>query len=290
MEARHDEKEALKSRLREAELKLLLFSRRQQRQPPLLPPPNPPQKQSKRPRVCSSSNGSTSTSHSQHGRCVVAASTRLPAATASTTSRHVSVPSAAFETTSNGMGLKRKESSSMSSSLVGAVAPKPTSVDFKRQRIADAARVAKGSVLCTFFCRHGRCDGRGGAECPYEHDPDRVAICQAFLHGACSAKACLLSHAPRAENMPTCRLFVRGVCVDSGCAFSHVHLGASAKICEAFARGGYCTDGAACARRHEMFCEQHAANGACTLGERCKLGLRRALRDSCGTVAQVPVG
>ena len=118
MEARHDEKEALKSRLREAELKLLLFSRRQQRQPPLLPPPNPPQKQSKRPRVCSSSNGSSSTSHSQHGRCVVAASTRLPAATASTTSRHVSVPSAAFETTSNGMGLKRKESSSMSSSLV----------------------------------------------------------------------------------------------------------------------------------------------------------------------------
>lgn len=165
---------------------------------------------------------------------------------------------------------------SSSSSTAGGGAPVVTSLDFKRQRMADAARAAKGKMLCSFFCRHGRCDGRAGAECQFEHDPDRVAICQDYLHGTCDPDRdppCPLSHAPSAENMPVCRLFARGLCVDSDCAFSHVHLGVSAPICAAFARCGYCANGAMCQKRHEMVCAaQTNERAGCALGERCKLG------------------
>lgn len=224
--------------------------------------------------------------------------------------RRVSVPGAAFEATANGMGLKRKACerathssasaprqpagapaaatrgaphwgapvrSAAASASSSAHVPAVTSLDFKRQRMADAARAAKGSVLCSFFCRHGRCDGRGGAECPFEHDPDRVAMCQDFLHGTCHSDRdppCSLSHTPCAENMPMCRLFARGLCVDSGCAYSHVHLGVSAPICEAFAGCGYCANGTSCGKRHEMSCAAHVEGGGCALGDRCKLGRR----------------
>lgn len=121
------------------------------------------------------------------------------------------------------------------------------------------------------MCRHGHCS-RDGVECPYEHDPLRVAICVPFLHGCCEAgAACALSHEPTAERMPVCRLYQRGLCVAAACDFSHIHRGSTAELCEAFSRGGYCPDGERCAKRHEMACEL-AARGACPLGDRCKLG------------------
>ena len=207
----------------------------------------------------------------------------------STGTRHVSVPGSGFEATANGMGLKRSEPGSSAAQAAKAA----TSVDFKRQRIADAARAAKGRVLCWHFCRHGRCDGRAGTECPYEHDPARVAICQAFLHGTCpddgrGESTCPLSHSPSAANMPDCRLFARGLCVDGTCQYSHVHRGTTAPLCEAFSRCGYCVEGAACGRRHDMACDAFAATGSCALGNRCKLRQKAGPRKLSGAQGLVP--
>ena len=278
--------------------------------------------------MSSAGNSSSAAASSSSSRRVVVPGQPPPAASSSsmpplqpppprqppppTSVRHVSVPGAAFEVSSNGMGLKRKTvagtaaagsrgsggggrggggggSGAMAGAAAtrpglapgadapGATAPTTTSIDFKRQRLADAARAAKSTVLCSYFCKHGRCDGYRGAECPFEHDPEQVSICQAFLHGTCQADAespCPLSHTPRPHNMPICRLFTRGLCVDGSCQFSHVHLGSGAAVCDAFRRCGYCVDGAECGKRHELFCTAHVATGACPLGERCKLGLR----------------
>ena len=187
--------------------------------------------------------------------------------------RHVSIPKAVFEVTSNGMGLQRR----VGRAAAAGPAEGRMTIDFRRQRQADEARAAKGEVLCYFFCRHGRCS-RDGAECLYEHDPACVSICQPFIHGECQAgERCALSHDPAPERMPVCRLFLRGLCVTPTCAFSHVHLGDTAELCVPFSRGGYCPIGAECTKRHEMPCDSHAANGQCVLGERCRFG-RRPLR------------
>ena len=191
-----------------------------------------------------------------------------------TSLRHVSVPGAAFEATPNGMGLQRRRADGTG----GRPGPPRTTVDFQRQRRADEARAAKGAMLCFHFCRYGHCS-RDGAECPYEHDPSRVAICQPFLHGRCTAAVCVLSHEPTPERMPVCRLYQRGLCVASACEYSHIHRGGAAEVCDAFSRGGYCPEGERCVGRHEMACEL-AARGECALGDRCKLGRPKVSRGA----------
>ena len=186
--------------------------------------------------------------------------------------RHVSVPSNAFASTSNGMALVRKHGAAADAP---AAAPAALSVNFKRRRLADAAREAKRSgVLCTYFCKRGVCTNR---ECQFEHDLLRVAVCQDFLHNGCNPAPgadCLLSHTLAPERMPVCRLFTRGLCVDANCPFPHVHLSSSAGVCEAFSRRGYCEAGASCGKRHELLCAAYAASGTCPLGDKCRLGRR----------------
>ena len=189
--------------------------------------------------------------------------------------RTVCVPSASFVKSDDGRGLQRRKHEPPSAATSTA-APARRSVDYKKQRLAVASSLAKAQTLCTAFCRRGRCDAT--RDCPYDHDPLKVAICQAFLHGQCDAARvgdeCPLSHAPTPHNMPTCRLYVRGLCIDAHCPFPHLHLGANAPLCEAFSRCGYCDDGAACEKRHELLCAGRGNNGACALGERCRLGRR----------------
>ena len=154
-------------------------------------------------------------------------------------------------------------------------APTRLSVDFKRRRERKAAVDAKSSILCADFCRHGRCS-RDGRECPYEHDPLAVSLCQRWLHGACElGESCPLSHEPSAERLPTCRLFLVGRCSNPTCAFPHVFHGADTPACATFARARYCAAGTACTARHELGCDEYAERGECALGERCKLGRAR---------------
>ena len=129
------------------------------------------------------------------------------------TRRVVHIP-VAFESTANGRGLRRKRDASAASAV-----PAVSSISFKQRRLAAAQREAKGRTPCTTFCRTGRCDAT--RDCPYEHDPQKVAICQAYLHGECRSDLvdCSLSHAPTPQTMPVCRLYARSLCVDVACAW-----------------------------------------------------------------------
>jgi len=142
-------------------------------------------------------------------------------------------------------------------------------------------------VQCFSFSKTGYCSRTGG-ECGYAHDPGKVGICQAFLHGTCTAPegCCALSHEPSAHNMPTCRLYLLGVCdADAAtCAFRHVRYGDTMPCCPAFGKGRWCDRGAACTARHEMCCDEHAATGVCPLGQRCKL----RLQGGAGAVRRPP--
>ena len=210
--------------------------------------------------------------------------------------------------------LQRRGASKAGSGKVASSgdAPARLSVDFKRRRELkgeiEAKRAAKSTTLCAHFCRHGRCSS-DGRECPYEHNPDCVSICQGFLHGACSycddgggeggggsddgdggggggggggAPCCLLSHTRAPERLPVCRLYLIGLCVSTACEYPHVHHGGNVPLCAAFSSCGYCRDGASCAQRHELLCAEYAERGACALGERCKLGRRRGARAAAG--------
>ncbi len=218
--------------------------------------------------------------------------------------RRVSVPAAGFESVGGGMGLQRRAAAPSGSgkAVAGGVAepghgraagplgaaPARMSVDFKRRRElseeAAAKRAAKSRTLCADFCRHGSCS-RAGRECPYEHDPERVAICQPFLHGLCSGvdadgEPCPLSHTPAPERLPACRLYLTGLCTAAACDFPHVHHGSGGELCAAFSRAGYCVNGAACEQRHALNCVAFVQTGECALGDRCKLGRGRRAHAS----------
>ena len=149
-----------------------------------------------------------------------------------------------------------------------------------QQRIQAEAqsREEKKKILCSYFCRFGRCL-RAGAECAYLHEPSKVAICQDFLHGVCtSGDACVLSHEATAQRVPVCRLYLMGCCPSGReCAFSHVNKGRGARLCVDFSRCGYCDAGDTCAGRHELNCAEWRSSGRCILGEQCKL-MRRMRR------------
>ena len=55
------------------------------------------------------------------------------------------------------------------------------------------SRYAKRQQYCLFFTRFGKCNKKEG-ECPYIHDPEKVAVCTKFLKGTCSGVNCLFSH------------------------------------------------------------------------------------------------
>ncbi len=111
--------------------------------------------------------------------------------------------------------------------------------------------------FCLFFNRFGRC-AKGEAGCPFLHDPEKVAVCRAFLKGACRGKgdldggrgsSCLLSHKVEQEKMPTCAFFLKGACTKDDCPYSHVKVNAKARACPDFLKG-WCPRGAACTLKH----------------------------------------
>ncbi|XP_078688127.1 uncharacterized protein LOC144920104 isoform X3 [Branchiostoma floridae x Branchiostoma belcheri] len=53
-------------------------------------------------------------------------------------------------------------------------------------------RQAAARQFCMFYNRFGRCNR--GNDCPYIHDPDKVAVCTRFLRGTCPVNDCPFSH------------------------------------------------------------------------------------------------
>ncbi|KZT18328.1 hypothetical protein NEOLEDRAFT_1143522 [Neolentinus lepideus HHB14362 ss-1] len=124
---------------------------------------------------------------------------------------------------------------------------------------------------CPRFTTTGSCPR--GLTCPYQHDPDKVAICWPFLHGTCTnaAETCNLSHNPTPERTPVCIHFAnQGRCTRENCPYPHVRLGPRQGVCRDFAVLGYCEKGLDCDKNHVRECPDFAEKGSCeTKG--CKL-------------------
>ncbi|XP_063441303.1 uncharacterized protein LOC134721926 isoform X2 [Mytilus trossulus] len=127
-------------------------------------------------------------------------------------------------------------------------------------------KVAK--KYCMFFNRFGKCER--GSNCPYVHDPDRVAVCTRFLRGTCKVDDCLFSHKVAKEKMPTCSYFLRGVCNRDDCPYLHVNVSKTAKVCQDFIKG-FCQLGEKCKKRHITTCPSYSKTGVCSEVKPCKL-------------------
>ncbi|KAL1960961.1 hypothetical protein VTO42DRAFT_4849 [Malbranchea cinnamomea] len=153
-------------------------------------------------------------------------------------------------------------------------------------------RVTKKNELCKRFSSTGTC--YKGPNCPYIHDPDKVAICKEFLQtGNCPAgQACDLSHEPSPERSPACVHFIRGRCTNPSCRYAHVRVTPGAPVCRAFAILGYCGKGARCEERHVHECPDYANTGHCG-NKKCQLPhidragqIRKLAADQTGTEEQ----
>ncbi|OJD23836.1 hypothetical protein ACJ73_04812 [Blastomyces percursus] len=130
--------------------------------------------------------------------------------------------------------------------------------------------VKKKNELCKRFTSTGSCFK--GPNCPYIHDPHKVAICKEFLQtGKCVAgSACDLSHEPSAERSPSCLHFLRGRCSNPSCRYAHVRVNPGAPVCHDFAILGYCSKGETCDERHVHECPDYANTGNCG-NRKCQL-------------------
>ncbi|EIW79310.1 hypothetical protein CONPUDRAFT_138447 [Coniophora puteana RWD-64-598 SS2] len=124
---------------------------------------------------------------------------------------------------------------------------------------------------CPRFTTTGACSR--GLTCPYQHDPNKVAICWPFLQGNCpnSAETCHLSHDPIPERTPLCVHFANnGRCTRQSCPFPHVRVGQRKGVCRDFAVLGYCAKGLDCEMQHVRECPDFAEKGTCST-KGCKL-------------------
>ncbi|CAE6509772.1 unnamed protein product, partial [Rhizoctonia solani] len=167
--------------------------------------------------------------------------------------------------------------------------PPPAVLAAKRARLAKHAKilnnvqahrnktVKRRKVVekpCRFWTRTGIC--QNGNTCPYQHDPQKTAICPRFVSGDCpnTPLTCPLSHDPTPERMPLCLHFQNaGRCrLGSACPYPHVFLGDTQKagVCRDFAVLGYCARGIECERNHVRECPDFAERGVCAT-KGCKL-------------------
>ena len=72
------------------------------------------------------------------------------------------------------------------------------------------------------------------SRCPYNHDPEKVAICKQFLKGTCSSLDCRLTHKVISEQLPDCLNFLLGFCTLEGCPYRHVNVSPNTPICDGF--------------------------------------------------------
>jgi hypothetical protein len=104
---------------------------------------------------------------------------------------------------------------------------------------------------CGHFTKRGFCSRK---ECGQLHVPGQVAICPFYLRGACTKEACLLSHAPSANNTPQCTRFAADGCTVEACRYMHVETSTSkeAPLCVPFNKIGWCDAGLACTKQHML--------------------------------------
>ncbi|KAK7086653.1 Zinc finger CCCH domain-containing protein 3 [Halocaridina rubra] len=146
----------------------------------------------------------------------------------------------------------------------------------------------KRNQYCIFFNRFGRCAKKNQGDCPYLHDPKKVAVCTRFLRGRCPVSNCPFSHEMDPNKMPVCSHFVRSTCNRENCPYRHVKVNPSAPLCLDFLHG-YCLLGEECKKQHLLECEEFITSGKCPRGESCPLSHRKGARKSRKSVSLEPV-
>nr|XP_015209782.1 PREDICTED: zinc finger CCCH domain-containing protein 3 isoform X1 [Lepisosteus oculatus] len=143
------------------------------------------------------------------------------------------------------------------------------------------ARLKKqqGREYCMYYNRFGKCNR--GQDCPYIHDPEKVAVCTRFLRGTCKQTdgTCPFSHKVSKDKMPVCSYFLKGICNNNSCPYSHVYVSRKAAVCQDFVRG-YCPLGEKCKKKHTLLCPDFTKKGACPHGAKCKLQHRQRARGT----------
>ncbi|NP_001026756.2 zinc finger CCCH domain-containing protein 3 [Gallus gallus] len=142
----------------------------------------------------------------------------------------------------------------------------------------------KKKEYCMYYNRFGKCNR--GENCPYIHDPEKVAVCTRFLRGTCKKTdgKCPFSHKVSKDKMPVCSYFLKGICNNSNCPYSHVYVSRKAEVCQDFLKG-YCPMGEKCKKKHTLVCPDFAKKGICPRGACCKLLHPKKKRHSPGNCA-----
>lgn len=135
-------------------------------------------------------------------------------------------------------------------------------------------RKSKKKEYCMYYSRFGKCNR--GDECPYIHDPEKVAVCTRFLRGTCKKTdgTCPFSHKVSKDKMPVCSYYLKGICSNNNCPYSHVYVSRKAEVCKDFLKG-YCPLGAKCKKKHTLLCPEFSKTGNCSQGSKCKLRHRQ---------------
>ncbi|KLT42527.1 hypothetical protein CC85DRAFT_292032 [Cutaneotrichosporon oleaginosum] len=137
----------------------------------------------------------------------------------------------------------------------------------------EAKRAEQATKPCRYYTKTGRCDR--ALTCPYQHIPDRLSVCPAFLSkkGCSLGESCPLSHKPSAHNTPSCIHFQASAnCLNPKCPYPHVRVANDAPVCEQFAREGWCDrEAGTCPELHVWECPEFHAKGTCSRQPRCGL-------------------
>ncbi|XP_059142178.1 uncharacterized protein LOC131929808 [Physella acuta] len=140
----------------------------------------------------------------------------------------------------------------------------------------DNQKSKRSKQYCIFFGRFGKCSR--GDNCPYIHDPNKVAMCTRFLRGKCNVTNCAFSHKASVEKMPVCLFYLRGACSRESCPYLHVKLNPSAPVCRDFLNG-FCVLGDKCKKLHSFVCPLFADTGKCIRGDKCGMLHRKRKQE-----------
>ncbi|CAH0386791.1 unnamed protein product [Bemisia tabaci] len=145
----------------------------------------------------------------------------------------------------------------------------------------------KNNTPCENYHKYGRCKMFLAGKCLKLHDKKYVAICQAFIQGACKNDKCLLSHDTIPQKMPTCLHFLQGACSRNNCLYPHVKLSSKAPICRDFVRG-FCPLGLECDKLHVLLCPELEKDGVCSNKANCKFAHRKKVHKKKINLDKLP--
>lgn len=154
-----------------------------------------------------------------------------------------------------------------SSSTTQNVASRMLHRSINTVRAAEAKKtLRKNNMFCMFFNRFGRCNKEGN--CPYIHDPSKIAVCTRFLRGTCKISGCPFSHEISPGKMAICSFFLQGNCTNCNCPYQHTSIQPGTRLCKAFVKG-YCNKGSECQDAHILACPQLICEGFCEKESSC---------------------